>query len=201
MTEAKFSSALETLVRYAKNIGDNKNAPLTAERFLVAVIDALGDIRQIADRTVVSAAKLIKDTGVDLAKLRQDLMVHIKGNVSMAFLGDLHMKRVLAKASELADGEIDPGLLTRCIMDDPTEVIRKLLGKTESNTQDGGSASGDTAARQADLEQKFDRLFEQVAEAEAMADAAAKPPVGSAKDKMAQLTQRGSAEPDRLRPG
>ena len=65
MTEAKFRSALETLVRYAKNIGDNKNAPLTAERFLVAVIDALGDIRQIADRTVVSAAcnaSLLKST-------------------------------------------------------------------------------------------------------------------------------------------
>ena len=198
MTEAKFSPALETLVRYAKNIGDKKNAPLTAERFLVAVIDSLWDIQQIADHSVVAAANLIKNTGADLTKLRQDLMVHIKGNVSMAFLGDLHMKRVLTKASALADGEIDPGLLTRCIMDDPTEVIRKLLGKTECNTQDGGSATGDTAARQADLEQKFDRLFEQVAEAEAMAAAAATPPAGSAKDKMAQLTQRVKDIRDRL---
>ena len=198
MTEAKFTPALETLVRYAKNIGDSKNAPLTAERFLVAVIDALGDMRQIADLTVVSAISQIRATGVDMAKMRQDLAVYIKGNVSMAFLGDLHMKRVLAKASEATGGAIDPSTLTRCILADPTDAIRKALGQAGGNVQSAASTSGDTAANQAALEQKFDRLFEQVAEAETMADEAAKPPVGSAKDKVAQLTQRAKDIRDRL---
>ncbi len=51
----KYSSVLDTLVQYAKQIGDRKNAPLTAERYVAAVIDALDGTVAVPEEAAFSA--------------------------------------------------------------------------------------------------------------------------------------------------
>jgi len=133
MSEFQYSSALEQLIRYAKSIGDNKSAPFTAERYLIAVIDYIEGKLDIEGYPQSSKFLLYEILGgdVDTEKAGKSLYEYINSKQHFSYLDDLYMKKRLiaadTKAKENGDDEIKPELLLECITDEPSTAVKECL--------------------------------------------------------------------------
>ncbi len=134
------SEALNKLVSYAKSLGEVKNAPFTAERFLIVIIDLLEGELNIEGYSMLSKSILREMIGdnLDFTKVKENLINYISISKSSSFLDDLYMKKRLADAQAMAkennENEITPELLLKCIIDNPSESVKKCLQYRMKNT-------------------------------------------------------------------
>lgn len=132
MAEMKHNALLEKLLEHAKTVGDKPNAPLSVERFLVALLDAMdGTFRLEPNESVSSAEKLIRVAGIDPVKSKETLLAHIRNSKGLPVLDELNMKKRMDEAADKAkkekQDEVTPEHLLLCILVSPTLAIRECL--------------------------------------------------------------------------
>lgn len=165
MNEIKTSTLLTQLIETSKGIGDKRNPPFTAERFLVAIIDKMNSSDNEKDNDeLLAVGELVKKFVGDLNAAKESLMAYICQEKSTSFLDDLYMKKKLQEASCLASKanvpEVDAFALVLCITQDPSQAIKSVLkvdaAKEEAETDSDDVSDEDLTAA---LEAKFDELF------------------------------------------
>ena len=164
MNEIETSTLLTQLMETSKGIGDKRNPPFTAERFLVAIIDKMNvEVNEKDDGEFLAVSELVKKFIGDLNSAKESLMAYICQEKSTSFLDDLYMKKKLQEASTIVSAanasEVDAVALILCITQDPSEAIKSVLkvdtAKEEAESDSEISDEDLTAA----LEAKFDELF------------------------------------------
>ncbi len=121
---------LQMISEYARTVGNVKNPPLTAERFVIAVIDKLlltpGEKQGEAWKTEIYAREML----IDPVQARQQLLDYVCSEETKTFLDDLYMKKRMRAASGLAEEritELSVQLILECIAEEPSEPISKVL--------------------------------------------------------------------------
>ncbi len=142
MEEIHFSELLSGLIETAKKIGDKKNPPFTAERFVVAVINRVCESEEAAApdaaEELSALEKLVKARVKDPAAAREALLSYICQGSGMLFLDDLYMKKKLQESQQNLGEEgktLDSVALFLRIADDPSDALKPVF-------------SGDGAARE-----------------------------------------------------
>lgn len=163
MNEFKTSALLTRLIGKAKEIGNKKNPPFTAERFVVAAINELSsgnpDPRDIE---FTALEEMVKDAIRDQAKTKEALIAYICQDKGLSFLDDLYMKKKLQEAAELAanaqNTEVDAVALLLCICREPSEALKPFLSevavdKKEEIAESAGSKASKTNITAQSLDQ------------------------------------------------
>ena len=101
MAEMKNSVVLERVFKRAKTVDQKINPAMTAERFLVALVDEINNVED-ANVELNEVKKIVDEHNIDLVTMRQILMEHISGNSSMAFLDGIYMQKKMYEAKALA---------------------------------------------------------------------------------------------------
>ena len=129
MNEMKHSALLTKMIERAKEIGNKKNAPFTAERFIVALIESSEDA--VDNREHAVALRRLDIAVYSLTKTKEMLLEYICKENAIAFLDDLYIKKKLKEAAERAEkenaSEISVVMLLKCILDDPSDAIKGTL--------------------------------------------------------------------------
>ncbi len=134
MINCKMNEALAELCAYSAKLGGSQNAPLTAPRFLLAVLNVLDDtwkpIHSFDEKSVYST--MCVACGVPLTEVKQRLMAYIEKDRNVVAFDDLYMrKRIDAAVKYLQAHEKDIlGVeeLVLFVLRDPVEKLRMLLG-------------------------------------------------------------------------
>ncbi len=145
MNEVKNSALLTMLIEHSKEIGNKKNPPFTAERFIVAIIDGFSDSSENSEYLI--ALRRLDIAVCSLTKTKEMLLEYICKENKVAFLDDLYIKKKLKEAAELAAkrnaSEITASLLLKCILDDPSEAIKATMRSTTRGTRRDNSSKID----------------------------------------------------------
>ncbi len=156
MNEIKTSALLAQIMEISKEIGDKRNSPFTAERFLVALIDKMnaGDCEE-GRGEMMAAQSILRRTIEDMNAARESLMAYICQEKSTSFLDDLYMKKKLREAAETAAAaeapHVDCFLLVKHIMKDPSDAIKSVMREQTEETPGDNLASA--------VEAKCDEVF------------------------------------------
>lgn len=144
MADIKNSIRLNALIKYAKELGDQKSSVVTAERYLVSVIDAMLGLVDLGEGSMTDIATIIKQYGIDPGQARDALIGHINKKPSALYLDDLYMKKKLKEASDKAEKalseELTPEMLLECILADPSSAISGCI--SADKTESAGNMSG-----------------------------------------------------------
>jgi len=138
MSEIKTSDLLTQLMAAAKEIGDSKNPPFTAERFLVAIIDRAADDDTRRSAELMLANSMAKRAFGDLEDTKKALMAYICRENATTFLDDLYMKKKMQDAAEIAakaSGKVDTISLLLRIIRDPSDAIKPLIINAPGQTK------------------------------------------------------------------
>lgn len=151
MSGMNISKLLEELMKSAKKIGKTENAPFTAERFLVAVMDRMAQSEEKSDE--LSAVELImREMFENFGTAREGLMEYICRPRPFSFSDDLYMKKKLQLAFELEQKsggkELRTISLLRCIQEDPSEGMKEVLNGS------GMKKDSSTAPEKADVSEE-----------------------------------------------
>jgi len=166
MEEIKNSSVLDKLMEHAKTIGSRPVTAASAERFIVAVCDLVDgsfSVDEPSDNSKENLNQLLTKIGVDIEKLKNNLLIHINGeNASLSFMDGLYMQKKAFEAKSKAQkkniSSLTPELLLECVLSDPTDAIKNSI-KGES-VPSGEITDDRSEAIRHILEDKFDELFE-----------------------------------------
>lgn len=182
MSEMKPTALLVELMEESKKIGNKKNPPVTAERFILAAIDRMqsGDG---ADGNVELAkvCRIIREKFVDVTTARETLLAYVCEDKGLAFMDDLYMKKKLQAAVEasakLRRSELSALAVILCITEDPSDVIKSVMTGTESEGTAVSHSDEDPAAAEVETvepAQKTDGEANKSPKAAAAPSAAAK---------------------------
>ena len=147
MNEVKYSPILSEILEEAKKIGYKKNSPLTAEKFILALINKAisGDFDEDAKELKIAIAAIKKDFD-DIKEARDALNMYINRENASTFLDDLYMKKKISEAQMLAKKDsgcqIDCSMLVYCILNDPHGMIEQLLASNK-NTETSEQTNDD----------------------------------------------------------
>lgn len=147
MNEVKYSPILSEIIEEAKKIGYKKNSPLTAEKFILALINKAisGDFDEDAKELRIAIAAIKKDFD-DIKDARDALNTYINRENASTFLDDLYMKKKISEAQMLAKKDsscqIDCSMLVYCILNDPYGMIEQLLASNK-NTETSEQTNDD----------------------------------------------------------
>ena len=139
MIELKNSELLQELIEYSKGLGTRLNPSFTAERLFVSLIDKIQSKNQeIESKEFDAAKKLLVETVVDLSYARDVLMERINMNsvvtgIDVIYMG-LKMQTAIRKCTELKLDSISTFELLKCILDEPSETIKKALNINERSS-------------------------------------------------------------------
>ncbi len=164
MNEIKTSTLLTQLIETSKGIGDKRNPPFTAERFLVAIIDKMNDSEnEKDDGELLAVGELVKKFVGDLNVAKESLMAYICQEKSTSFLDDLYMKKKLQEASDLSSktdaAEVNAVILVLCITQDPSEAIKAILKQGEIKEKPESDMDASDDGWEAEFKAEFDKLF------------------------------------------
>jgi len=169
MDEIKTSKLLTMLIEASKNVGNKKNPPFTAERFIVAILDKLESNTDQSAENQETAIELfalrsaVEDKVADAKAAKESLLTYICQENSVSFLDDLYMKKKLREASAFASKmnalELDAVALLICITEDPSDAIKGILRGTAQNaaTSEEQNCSDEDFA--SSLKEKVDELM------------------------------------------
>lgn len=165
MAEMKNSAVLDRVFERAKTVDQKINPAMTAERFLIALVDEINNVED-PNVELKEVKKIVDEHKIDLVATRQILMEHISGN-SMAFLDGIYMQKIMYEAKALAEQkgekELSTGLLLSCILADPSDAVKKVLVRTDEAMDEQSLSDADLSAA---LEAKFDELFGKIGESD-----------------------------------
>ena len=151
MAEVKNSELLKLLLDHSKEIAGNPSPRLTAERYLLTVIEVLDGSFPVEGQQPFAQFRNRTDRdGLDLQALKAVLLDYIaEGN--RAFQDSMYLSKKLiearAEASAAHEETLSPELLLSCILRDPSEIIAKALkectAKSGAEEADGGESAED----------------------------------------------------------
>ncbi len=147
MAEIKNSLQLDKILEQAKTVGGASGAALTAERFLVSLIDAVtgaSGIELSGDERQTIAALLERNlSDSDLSEVKARLLSRIGEKRSTGYLDSLYMQQCMYKARaavKQAGGEqLTPALLLERIFAEPNDYLRRLMS---DKAQSGAAQAG-----------------------------------------------------------
>lgn len=133
MAEILNSKSFNEITEYAKKTGDPLDDSLTAEKFVIACIDAAsGSLEHISEKESEAIKKVFETfTSQGLASVRSTLKKFvIKGNPDH-YLSDYYLRKMIIKAKDIvrkhAKKELEPEVLLRCILAEPSERINSAV--------------------------------------------------------------------------
>lgn len=199
MQELKNSELLQELIEYSKGLGTKLNPSFTAERLFVSLIDKI----QSNDQETISeefslAKKLFEEAVADLSYARDVLMERINMNsvvtgIDVIYMG-LKMQNAIRNCTELKLDSISTAELLKCILNEPSETIKKALKIEEkasgvSFSTDKKMPTIDTTDGSQTSTIISDDTSESISDDEQLqkTDKAAKPRNGTVKQEMADL--------------
>ncbi len=208
MAAIENSALLNKILEYAKTFDQKGTATLTAERYLLSVIEVVSDNAPIAigaeEKSKLMSVLLDKlpSDDVGFVKTKKTLREHIAGK-STSYLDGLYIQQRSYKAKELAKSRgleaLSPELLLECILNEPDDFIKKCI------TDNGGADSSDQKLFPDILRREESAAEPQADEAEAEGSGAAEEqeqeiPAQPRKDPalVADLTKRVRELRDRL---
>lgn len=131
MNELKTSELLAKLIENAKLVGNNKNLPFTAEKFVVAIIDMLSSEQEEKTWELQEVELIIKKSIDDIAVAKEKLLEYISRPNGAFFLDDLYMKKKISQAMAIASAtqkeSVDCVNLLLCIINDPDAAIKNVM--------------------------------------------------------------------------
>ena len=149
MPEIKNSTTLEKLFENAKNIGGKSDQILTTERFILALINALPDIKD-NDFELIEVREIFEKCNIDCDKAKPAILEHLDQDKEYQHIDKLYLQRKIYEAKVLSEKqgitELTADVLLVCIIGDPSRSIKKLLNistnkkETDSNSQPGKRA-------------------------------------------------------------
>ena len=159
MNEIRNSSLLNRLIERAKAVGDHANAPITAEKIIVAIMDqAMNPNCEEIGADFKNVKALLEKHIPDWTKARQSLMEYICREGGSSFLDDLYLKKkqqeAANEAAQASIEEIPAFMLISRMMEDPSDALKSVMKKDEQ-----------TAAQEQEAEsfrEKFAKLFGQM---------------------------------------
>ncbi len=136
----KNSPLLTQLIELSKNIGNKKNPPFTAERFVVAIINKLENTSNEPESVELSKLRkaIIRDIP-DVKKAKEQLLEYICQEQNASFLDDLYMKKKMQESinwvTEAKVEELDSVAVLLCILMNPSEPIKAVMVKKDENSE------------------------------------------------------------------
>ena len=129
MDEIKYSELLQQILQEAQKIGKDQENPLTAERFIVALINALQKPEK-KDGELETAREMLDAVFGALEPVREALLQYIEQDYEMSFMDDLFMQKRLQEAKDQATGEgkktVDLVMLLVAVINNAGKVIDDL---------------------------------------------------------------------------
>ncbi len=137
MSEIKNNELLNGIIKYGKELVDSQNTTLTAERYIVSVIDVILGETQL--KSSENAKKLLKQILLmnvssemqDLSNLKQCFMDHITETTASAYIDGLYMQLRLFKAKETAKKKgldmLTPDIVLQSIFSEPNDFIKNYI--------------------------------------------------------------------------
>ena len=101
MFDNNSNNPLDFLIKRAISYGDQNNNILTAERFLLALIEVIdGTVETGNSGAYANATALLKNVCMDLGKLKKTLSVYINTDEASTVKERYHMQKVLQEAKK-----------------------------------------------------------------------------------------------------
>ncbi|MBP3381709.1 MAG: AAA family ATPase [Clostridia bacterium] len=120
---------LEQVLAYAKTVG-GENKPLTAHRFLVAVVDLLDHVYTVEGANLQEISAVIAMAQLDTGKLKKVMLSHINSTAPAAYFDGLFMQKILLEAKDRAEKQAKE-LTVAAVLEDiilrPNAVMDGLL--------------------------------------------------------------------------
>lgn len=127
MENVKYSPLLNRLVELSKGIGEKQDAPFTAERFILTVINIIdGTVKEEESSELTLVKELLLKSNLDLSLLKNILLESLSKSESELF-EDLYLRHINQIAAVFAKGqrseEITPVILALCIFSKPSNRL------------------------------------------------------------------------------
>ena len=90
MSEMKTSKLLAQLMERSKLVGDRRNPPFTAERFLVAIIDGMSVASGEKPEELVAAEAILSTMVEDTEAAKEKLLAYICQDQNTSLIDDLY---------------------------------------------------------------------------------------------------------------
>ena len=213
MVDMKNNPLLEKLIEHSKALGGSANATLTAERYVVSVIDFVTDPTTF-DATEEDKRVLLNllvmhmpFAGLEFAEVKEHFLNHIENNKSTSYIDGIYMQQHMYKAKEAAKSKgletLTPEVLLECIFSDPNDFIKEVLStKSKLAPETMGDVMDDTASLTEGISTRFDELFAQEVTDETVSKETVKEDVKekkiNPKSAVAKLTQKVKSTHDAL---
>ena len=166
MSELKYNELLSQLVEESKYVGNTRNPPFTAERFLVAIIDRIQKTEKPGVELMILSSMIRRSFGdVDVA--RKALLRYICNKSNATFIDALYMKKALQTAEkdtkESGREQITALSLLLCIVKDPSEAISPMLIRRPGDEKEEAAAPTEGSQETSgESESTFDELLSEV---------------------------------------
>ena len=134
MGQINNSSLLDTLIQKARGVGIRADGPITAERFLVCIIEE-------SDQELL---QMLTDAGLDLQSCKNRLLTYINNGEGNPLVDNIYMQNVLRQARSDAEknnlAEITPKMVLQCILQAPSDIIKACLSSPKPAAGGGFNA-------------------------------------------------------------
>ena len=147
MANMEYTPLLQELIDHSKRIGEKNNAPFTAERFFVTLVNVLDGTVSVRDTMAFNpVAELLTSSNLDLKSLKNVMLEDVL-NDKNELMEDVFMRNsitaAIAFSSENNLTELTPSVLAYCILSKPCAKLRLLLSKCVKENPQGTSAPED----------------------------------------------------------
>ena len=171
MADVKYTPQLSEMMEHAKQLGRRSGAQVTAERYLLTVLELLdGSFSTEAPQSFDRFVKMAAQDSLDLSAMKDALLTYInEGKPSFMDSMYLQQKLIEAKAKAVMNSqpELTAEMLLDCILADPSEEIRRCMSE-HSAQEDGAEQEGsapsldEMIARSEDLISKLNAAIPQI---------------------------------------
>lgn len=142
------------LIQESKELGNRENAPFTAERLLIAIIEADSILDGENDNEPVElhrALGLLKDAFGSLVRAKDALYGHTTRVGDVTFLDEMYMNKRMRDAEviakELGESEIDTVMIVKAILATPSKAVRDIISaRNKPEPEETKSEEDDTEA-------------------------------------------------------
>lgn len=168
MSEMKYSLLCTKIMGFARTIGNRRNAPFTAERMVIAVMDMAGESAEGVDHAELKRAReLIRKHIADWDKAKSCLLEYICDERNSALLDDLYMKKRIQVAMNAAAAnetpEVSAVALLECVFEDPSQILRSVMTPA-AESEPAPQNAAQTESQQESYGDRLMRIVKEISE-------------------------------------
>ncbi len=155
MTDIKNSVLLDKIIEYAKTVGEPIKEVLTAERYIVSVIDAVEGVYEIEiskeekDLLIEMLRAHIPFASADFSNVKEHFMKYVFDNRDTPFMDSFYMQKCLYNAKSVAmkngSEQLSADVLLSCIFDEPNTFISDYIKKESGAGEENADTDADDA--------------------------------------------------------